>query len=74
MRVTINDLLTASEWLRQNEGTDGEEQTCERVADWLDREISRRIEDNAAARIAKAAGVPRHKARVALANQVFNDE
>jgi hypothetical protein len=62
----MEDLLEAAEWLRCNEGPDGEMELCERVADWLDREIERRIERNAVRKIARETGARSSQARTAL--------
>lgn len=35
-RPAIEDLSMAAEWLRCNEGADGESESCSRVATWLD--------------------------------------
>lgn len=35
-RPDPEDLKLAAEWLRANEGEDGESETCSRVATWLD--------------------------------------
>ena len=66
MAVTIYDLSEAAEWLRANEGPDGEAESMARVADWLDREIEKRIDNGAIAKITRARGVSRRVARYAL--------
>lgn len=35
-RPTVEDMELAAEWLRSNEGDNGESETCSRVATWLD--------------------------------------
>lgn len=65
-RITVNDLVEAAEWLRCNEGLDGEAEVCARVAEWIDREIDRRLTDGSAKRISKALGIAKGAARKAL--------
>lgn len=36
-RPYVEDLDLAAEWLRCNEGTDGESEACSRVATWLNK-------------------------------------
>lgn len=45
--VTIYDLMTAREWLEVNEGLDGESEACQRVAEFLTKEIQRRVNEAA---------------------------
>ncbi len=41
-RPKRDDLLTAAEWLRCNDGRDGEGAACALVAEWLEEEITAR--------------------------------
>ena len=48
-RPCLEDLAMAAEWLRCNEGSDGESESCSRVATWLDT-YARESAERAAAR------------------------
>jgi hypothetical protein len=42
IRVTIEDLDVAAEWLDINDGDNGEKESCRAVAAWLRKEVERR--------------------------------
>ncbi|XAI96367.1 hypothetical protein [Microcystis phage Mae-JY30] len=56
--VSLSDLEVAATWLEANEGEDGEQFSCLRVASWIRKEQARRINEAAIRSAAKAAGVP----------------
>ena len=59
MAVSREDLATAVDWLRCNEGADGEAMACMKVADFLQAEIDRRDVRS----IARETGLPMARAR-----------
>ena len=63
MRASIDDLVTAAEWLDENDGRDGEQEACQRAAAFLRAEIAKRREDAAVTQVAKQTGLKRSKAR-----------
>jgi hypothetical protein len=62
-RLTTDTIHTAIAWLECNEGTDGEAEACQTVADWLKSELNRR----AVREVSITLGVPIAKARAAIA-------
>jgi hypothetical protein len=50
-RPALEDLATAAEWLRFNEGDDGEREACSRVATWLDTYARESAERQAARKV-----------------------
>lgn len=67
-RISIKDLKTAEDWLRDNEGGDGEADSCRRVAAWINEEIERRQIDAAVRQIKSqvpSATTSKIKARLA---------
>lgn len=60
MRVTLEDLNTAAEWLEVNNGIEGEAESCERVAEYLRREINRRMKVAAIHQAARDLKMPVH--------------
>lgn len=63
MTPTPNQLRRAAHWLEMNEGSDGEADDCNAVAEWLYRQA-----DNADLRaMCRDAGVPVAQARAAIA-------
>lgn len=66
VRVSSDDIDTAIEWLRVNEGADGEAEACQRVAALLEAELKRRIADAGVRAAAKALGVKPALVRTAL--------
>ena len=47
MSVQVNQIETAVEWLRCNEGEDDESADCAAVATWLEAEVLRRYKAKA---------------------------
>lgn len=68
-RPPIEDIELACTWLEDNEGLDGEAESCARVAEWL-RQIAWKAEEESSIRkIAREVGVPTRVARAALKRQ-----
>lgn len=72
MRASIDDLVTAAEWLDENDGRDGEQEACQRAAAFLRAEVAKRREAAAVTQVVKQTGVKRSKARDIL-RRVRND-
>jgi DNA-binding GntR family transcriptional regulator len=70
-RVSTEDLATAAEWLEVNEGPEGENEACKRVAKWINREIEKRMiragQNAAISALAKKEGVSKTAVRRAIA-------
>ena len=54
MRPTCEQMHLAAEWLRINEGEEGEAEACEAVADWLEEQSEAQM----LREIAREQGVP----------------
>lgn len=66
MRATIDDLVTAAEWLDENDGRDGEQEACQRAAAFLRAEVAKRRENAAVLQVSKQTGLKPSKARDVL--------
>jgi len=55
-RPCLEDLSMAAEWLRCNEGADGEGESCSRVATWLDTYARELAERQAARKVGCTVG------------------
>jgi len=64
--ATINDLLTAAQWLECNEGDNGEAEACKRVAAMLRNDARKREERSAVYAAQKYHGIRASAARDAL--------
>lgn len=53
-KPTEDQLLIAAEWLRYNEGEDGESVACLEAADWIDSIVT----EDAIRAAAKSSGIP----------------
>lgn len=65
---SVEEMGTAAEWLKSNEGDNGESEACSRVADWL-AAYAQEVEIRAAARRV-GCSVSYFKKHVALASKV----
>lgn len=65
------DLRLAAEWLDVNEGTEGESDSCKRVADWLRRKAERMEFEQAVLKVVKETGCTPLRARMALTSKTM---
>lgn len=54
--VTIYDLVVAAEWLDNNEGEAREQESCQRVAEWIRRQIDRREKEAVVKEVSRKTG------------------
>ena len=68
-RVSIDDLEYAASWLECHESEGRGSEACHKVAKWLLDEVEHRIQEAAARKLSKMAGVPVKRARQAIQNK-----
>jgi alpha/beta superfamily hydrolase len=66
MTIMADRMRRAADWLRCNDGEEGEAEDCTAVADWLEDEATRRDEEALARKIARGAAVSVPAARRAI--------
>lgn len=62
-RISVKDIETAAEWLEENEGLEGEAESCRVVAAWLRVEAKQRIGEAAFRAVSRASGLPMRTVR-----------